>query len=97
MKYMFNLADAFPQYHRVQIIPSGRRPGYFLCARDGVTLVVEPSGKVRDIRPDEVAGDNTDSAWTQAALFGDILLYDTAPAGTPEYDQRNIVAFKVMG
>jgi hypothetical protein len=97
MKYMFNLADASPQYHRVEIIPSGRRPGYYLCARDGVTMVVEPGGKVRDITKEEVAADNTDSAWTQAALFGDILLYDTAPAGTPEYGQRNVVAFKVLG
>ena len=58
--------------------PSVRAPGRLICySENGLALVVEPSGVIRDLRP----GEEADSPWCWADRCAEFLVYRTDPAG----------------
>ncbi len=88
MSYIFKIADTRPNYQRVTVQASVAAPGKTIVFRNGVAIVVEPSGLVRDLRP----GESADSPWCWATPSGDILVYDTADPGQPV----NVVMFRLV-
>jgi hypothetical protein len=86
MFYRFLISDAVPHLFACSLQPSVRAPGRQICvSENGLALVVEPSGTVRDLRP----GEEADSPWCWADLCGDLLVYRPDPAGAM------IVAFRM--
>lgn len=83
--YRFLITDAVPTLHACTFTPSVHAPGKTLCiSENGLALVVEPTGLIRDLRPDEEA----DSPWCQADVCGDLLVYRS--------DGKAIVAFRMV-
>src|SRR5882672_11062155 len=71
MYYRFVISDPVPQLFACSLQPSVRAPGRQICiSENGLALVVEPSGAVRDLRP----GEEADSPWCWADLCGDPLV-----------------------
>lgn len=89
MKYMFNVADSGPIYQRISTQPSVASPGKTIVYRNGIAMVVEPTGKIRDLR----LGESADSPWCWATLLGDMLVYDSD--GGPTVNPT-IVMFKLV-
>jgi len=86
MYYRFVISDPVPQLFACSLQPSVRAPGRQICiSENGLALVVEPSGAVRDLRP----GEEADSPWCWADLCGDLLIYRSDPTGP------TIVAFRM--
>jgi hypothetical protein len=83
--YRFLITDLKPQLAACTYQPSVRAPGKTICvSENGLALVVEPGGTVRDLRPDEEA----DSPWCWADVCGDLLVYRPDPP--------TIVAFRMV-
>jgi hypothetical protein len=83
--YRFLITDLKPQLAACTFSASVRAPGKTICtSENGLALVVEPGGTVRDLRPDEEA----DSPWCWADACGDLLVYRPDPA--------TIVAFRMV-
>ncbi|MES2360068.1 MAG: hypothetical protein V4529_17135 [Gemmatimonadota bacterium] len=89
MRYIFNVADAVPHYQRITTQLSQAAPGKTLVFRNGVAMVVQPDGVVRDLRSWETA----DSPWCQATLSGDVLVYDSD--GGPGFNSV-VVMFRLV-
>ncbi len=86
MWYRFLITDPVPQLHACSLQPSVRAPGRQVCiSENGLALVVEPGGAIRDLRP----GEEWDSPWCWADLCGDLLIYRPEPNGP------TIVAFRM--
>ncbi len=79
MRYIFNIADTAPHYQRVTLQSSVAAPGKTIVLRNGVAMVVEPNGTIRDLR----AGEDADSFWCQAVPSGDMLVYDDLDVNNP--------------
>ncbi len=79
MKYIFNIADAAPHYQRVMLQASVASPGKTIVLRNGIAMVVEPGGTIRDLR----AGEDADSFWCQSVPSGDLLVYDALDSANP--------------
>jgi hypothetical protein len=85
--YRFLITDAVPKLVPCTYVPSERAPGKTVCiSENGLALVVEPTGLIRDLRP----GEEWDSPWTWADRCGDLLVYRTDPAGP------TVVAFRIV-
>ncbi len=80
MKYVIDMH--VPTVHLMPCtIVASVQPGMWLCVKeDGSSLVVEPDGT--QVRTVPAGQTNWDSAWTQAALLGDKLVYRSS-GGTP--------------
>lgn len=86
MFYRFLITDAVPHLFACSLEPSLRAPGRKVCiSENGLALVVEPNGTIRDLRP----GEEWDSPWCWADLCGDLLIYRPDPTGP------TIVAFRM--
>ena len=87
--YRFNIADEIPNLEPCTYQDSIANPGKTICvSENGLALVVEPSGLIRDLRP----GEDPDSPWCWADECGDLLVYRTGDA--PDNDV--IVAFRMV-
>jgi hypothetical protein len=83
--YRFLITDTTPQLHACSYEPSTRAPGKTICiSENGLALVVEPGGLVRDLRE----GEEADSPWCWADACGDLLVYRPDPP--------TIVAFRMV-
>jgi hypothetical protein len=81
MKYVIDMHVPAVKLVPCTLVPSGNQPGYYLCVHeDGSSVVVEPDGS--QVRTIPAGQSNWDSAWTQAALLGDKLVYRSS-GGTP--------------
>lgn len=82
MRYIFDIIDTRPVYQRnITLQASVASPGKQIVFRNGVAMVVDPFGNVRDLRP----GESADSPWCWATPSGDLLVYnsDGGPGVTP--------------
>lgn len=79
MPTMFNIVGVVPFYQRITTQPSLISPGKMTVYRNGVAMVVEPSGTIRDLRP----GESADSLWCRATLSDGMLVYDAQDANNP--------------
>ena len=83
--YRFAITDPTPILHACTYVPSERAPGKTICYNEnGLAVVVEPGGHVRELRP----GEEADSPWCWADTCGDLLVYRP--------DQPTIVAFRMV-
>ncbi len=83
--YRFLITDAVPDLRPCTFVPSVNAPGKTICiSENGLALVVEPSGFVRDLREWESA----DSPWCWADVCGDLLVYRS--------DGQTPVAFRMV-
>jgi hypothetical protein len=83
--YRFLITDLVPKLEPCTYQDSVRAPGKTICiSENGLALVVEPGGLVRDLRPDEEA----DSPWCWADDCGDLLVYRPDPT--------TIIAFRMV-
>lgn len=74
--YRFLITDKVPQLVPCTYSASVRSPGKTICtSENGLALVVEPGGAVRDLRP----GEEADSPWCWADALGDLLVYRPDP------------------
>ena len=72
--YRIDLQHPSLQPISCQFVPSLTTPGKMLCINeDGSALVVLPDGTERPHA--EPPGPNWDSPWTQATVFGSLLVY----------------------
>lgn len=79
MAYIFNLWDDPPVYIRVTFQASHAAPGKTITFRNGIAMVVTPTGQIRDLQP----GESPDTPWCWGLLCGDLLVYDS-PTDQPE-------------
>jgi hypothetical protein len=83
--YRFLITDPTPQLHACTYSDSVRAPGKTICtSENGLALVVEPGGHIRDLRP----GEEADSPWCWAEACGDLLVYRP--------DDKTIVGFRMV-
>jgi hypothetical protein len=83
--YRFLITDPSPILQACTYTPSVHAPGKTICtSENGLALVVEPGGLVRDLRP----GEDPDSPWCWADQCGDLLVYRPDPP--------TIVAFRMV-
>jgi hypothetical protein len=76
MYYRFLITDTVPKLEACTMRASVRAPGKTICISDnGLALVVEPGGLVRDLR----AGEDPDSPWCWGDMCGDLLIYRPNP------------------
>jgi hypothetical protein len=85
--YRVNVSDVTAQLVPCTYQPSVRAPGRTICySENGLALVVEPSGLIRDLRP----GEEADSPWCWADRCAEFLVYRTDPAGP------TVVGFRIV-
>jgi hypothetical protein len=83
--YRFLITETVPKLEPCSYVPSVRAPGKTICvSENGLALVVEPGGEIRDLRP----GEEADSPWCWADACGDLLVYRP--------DAVTIVAFRMV-